>query len=380
MKHFANWSAVVNPGAAVLIVVDSDVSQLDEVSRVLDAVERAAGLSAAAAVVPAALRSWMIRQGLQAARVLPRQLHGVDVELSYFLESPLAIQWAIQQRCDFVTGSQPYLPLNEEVKAAFEQRIAALTGHAEYIAHTLPDQHLFAFTTADLWSRAGRSAALDAHAGRQQLALAEVHRRWVQLGGPSEPAFVPEVAAALAALNPPTTSSSGQLDAALEAAIPTLSRVTDALEELSTTLTAPAIRVAPPGAIPAAGWMPPHVEAIWESHYVAPAVKWEGPRLAMRAPAAGAYSYLFISAEEDLRRGDAAVAAGRVFRGGVTVGLQRNGEWISRVDVDQPGRFVVMVVAQEAGDYQLGIANCLRGTESTTAFALRRFGWTRRER
>jgi hypothetical protein len=376
----STWSSAIGRDHRVLIVVNEVETKLDEIVATLAAVEQSSGLDFAAAIVPTPMRSWFVRQGLRAARVVGPQLHGVEVEFPYFLESPFAIQWAVQQQCDYLTGTQPYLPLNEEVKAAFEQRMAAMVGRGRYVAHTLPDERLFLFAPDELWRRASRRTALDAHAERQQRVLSQTHRRWVDLGRPSAPTYVPEVAQAVAALAPAAATDADQNVAAFQAAIPTLRRVTEALSDLSSALTAPLIRVAPPGASPAAGWIPPHVEAIWESHYVAPALRWEGPRLAMRGLAAGAYSYLFISAEEDLRRGDAAVAAGRVYRGGVTIGLLRHGEWVNRVDVDHPGPFVVMVVAQEAGDYQLGIANCLRGTELRTAFALRRFGWTRRER
>lgn len=375
----STWSAALNHENRILVVVNGVESRLDDIIATLEAVEKQSGLGSAAAIVPAFRRSWFIRQGLRAARVIASQLHGVDVELMYFLDSPFAIQWALDQQCDFVTGTQPYLRLADEVNTPFEQRAAALVGRGRYLAHTLPDPSVLLLTAEDLCRRVGSSIALEAHAARQQHTLAEVHRRWLELGRPSTPAYVPEVAAALAALTAPAGPGPDQSVRALEAAALILRRMSEALSDRS-LLSAPKIRVAPPGAIPAAGWIPPHVEAIWESHYVAPAVRWEGPRLAMRANAEGAYSYIFVSTEEDFRRGDAAVAAGRVFRGGVTIGLLRNGEWVSRVDVDQPGPFVVMVVAQEAGDYQLGIANCLRGTESRTAFALRRFGWTRRER
>ena len=380
LMQMSTWSAALDRESRILVVVNGVESNLGEIVATLDAIEKQSGLEAAAAIVPAPMRSWFVRRGFQAARVIARQLHGADVELTYFLDSPFAIQWVLRQQCELITGTQPHLPLNEEVKGAFEQRVAGLAGAGHYLAHTLPDQRVFLLTAVDLWRRAGRRIALGAHTTRQQLALSEAHRRWIDLGRQSAPSYVPEVAAALKTLTPTATTAPGQESAALQAAVPTLARVSEALSDLSLGLTAPPVRVAPPGAVPAAGWIPPHVEAIWESNYVAPGVRWEGPRLVMRATAGRAYSYIFVSSEEDLRRGDAAVATGRVFRGGVTIGLLRNGEWVSRVDVDQPGRFVVMVVAQEAGDYQLGIANCLRGTESRTAFVLRRFGWTRRER
>ena len=377
--QISTWSATLHSESRILVVVNGVESRLDEIAATLDAIEKQSSLGSAAAIVPAPMRSWFIRRGFQAARVTARQLHGADVELTYFLDSPFAIQWVLRQQCELVTGTQAHLPFIEEVKEAFEQRVAALVGRGCYLAHTLPDSSVLLLTAEDLFRRVGSSIALAAHAARQQHTLAEVHRRWLDLGRPSTPSYVPEVSAALAALTPPAGPGPDQSVRALEAAVLILRRMSEALTNQS-LLSAPQIRVAPPGAMPAAGWIPPHVEAIWESHYVAPAVRWEGPRLVMRAEADGAYSYIFVSTEEDLRGGDTAVASGRVFRGGVTIGLLRNGEWVSRVDVDQPGPFVVMVVAQEPGDYQLGIANCLRGTESRTAFVLRRFGWTRRER
>ena len=376
----STWSESISHDSRVLIVVNSIERRFDEVVATLAAVERSSALDRAAAIVPAHLRSWFLSRGLRSSRVVAPRLRGADVEFPYFLESAFAVQWAARQQCEFVLGTQPYLPLNEEVRLEFEQRLVPLLGRGQYLAHTLPDQRVFFFTAADLWNRVGRSTAVEAHASRQHQVLSEVHRRWVDLGRPSSPAYAPEIADALTALTAPAVAAPDRFAAASAAASVSLSRATDALSELATAVTAPPIRTAPSGTKPAAGWIPPHVEAIWESHYVAPEVRWEGPRMAMRGLAAGAYSYLFVSAEEDLSRGDAAVATGRVHRGGVTIGLLRNGAWINRVDIDEPGPFVVMVMAEEPGDYQLGIANCLRGTESRTAFVLRRFGWTRRER
>ncbi len=381
LMQLSTWAAALAQDARILVVVNSADTRFDEIIATIDAIEQHAPLGSAAAIVPAALRSWFVRRGFPAGRVVDTRLHGVDVDLAYFLDSPFAIMWSLQQQCDVVIATQPNLPSNAEVKATFEERAAAIVGGGRFLVHTLPHDQLIVLTAGDLTARASREIAVHAHRGRQQRALAEAHRRWVDLGRPRSPAYASEAAGAIAARMPPASPSAEQHAAALQLALATSARLRDALSDVaSSTRGVPPVQVAPPGASPAAGWIPSHVEAIWESHYVAGGVRWEGPRLVMRADAEGPYSYLFISAEEDLRRGDAAVATGRVFRGGVTIGLQRNGEWVSRVDLDQPGPFVVMVVAQEAGDYQLGIANCLRGAESRTAFAIRRFGWTRRER
>ena len=373
----STWEQAIGRGRSVLIVVNS--RSRDEIGATLEAVDGTSGLSSAAAIVPAEMRSWFIRQGLAASRVIASQLHGVDVELLYFLESPFAIQWALRQQCDFVTATRAYLPLNEEVDEEFEQRVTAFLRAGRYVAHTLPAREVFLLPAVELWRRGGRTMALKAHAARQQAVLADLHSQWVDASQPSTPAYVPEIAAASAALVPARPGGSSHHTMTEQNAVSTVRRLTDATADLLRQLAAPQIQVAPPGAVPAAGWIPSRVDAIRKSQYVAEGVKWNRTRLAVRATAAGPYSYLFVSGEEDLQPGDAVIAAGQVFRGGVTIGLQRNDAWASAVDVDQAGPFIVTVIAQEPGKYRLGIANCLRGTESRTALVVRHFGWTRGE-
>lgn len=371
----STWGAAIQRDRSVLIVVNS--RSRDEIGAALEAVDGASGLSSAAAIVPAGLRPWFIRQGLPASRVVASRLSGVDVELLYFLESPFAIQWALRQQCDFATATKPYVPLNEEVDEEFEQRVAAILGAGRYVAHTLPGRDVFLFTAAELWRRGGRNMALKTHAARQQGVLADLHRRWVNAAQPSTPAYVPEIAAASAGLVPGRSRDMMHDSPTAPNAVSTVRRLTDATVDLLRQLAAPRIQVAPPGAAPAAGWIPSRVDAIRKAPFVADGVKWKSTRLAARATAAGPYSLLFVSAEEHLQRGDAVVAAGHMFRGGVTIGLQKNDAWVSSVDVEQPGPFIVTVIAQEPGKYRLAIANCLRGTESRTAFVVRRLGWTR---
>ena len=78
--------------------------------------------------------------------------------------------------------------------------------------------------------------------------------------------------------------------------------------------------------------------------------------------------------------GDAAVAEGKVYTGGVTIGLVSGDQWAASVDVDDPGSFTAVAVASVSGLHKLVIANCMKGEDRRNAVALHRFGWARRAR
>jgi len=87
-----------------------------------------------------------------------------------------------------------------------------------------------------------------------------------------------------------------------------------------------------------------------------------------------------VSPPTDLAAGDGVVAEGKVYLGGVTIGLITDNQWVSRVDVDDPGSFMAAAVALRSGVHTLVIANCVRSEDRRSAVALHRFGWARRGR
>jgi hypothetical protein len=73
--------------------------------------------------------------------------------------------------------------------------------------------------------------------------------------------------------------------------------------------------------------------------------------------------------------GATLVARGRIARGGISVGLVRDGAWAAQVPVTVPGAFVVVVQAPAAGRYSVVVTNYVLGASLRYDVALDRFGW-----
>ena len=78
-----------------------------------------------------------------------------------------------------------------------------------------------------------------------------------------------------------------------------------------------------------------------------------------------------------MKAGAAFFADGRLFRGGVTIGLEstETGQWAVRVDLIEYGPFLAVAVAPKAGTYHLVVANHIKGEDPRAGLALHRFGW-----
>lgn len=81
--------------------------------------------------------------------------------------------------------------------------------------------------------------------------------------------------------------------------------------------------------------------------------------LVIRGVAPTPDAYLLQMKERDAKQGDYFVATGVIEEGGVTVGLQREGQWAGFVNVTQPGPFVAVVVVPQSGRYTVMLANCV---------------------
>ena len=122
----SRWADTIGADSRVLLIVNSQPSRLDEIEQTIAAIAARTDVSRVSCIAPASLRSWLIQLGLSAANILPARLHGLDVDLLFFLESPRAIRWAVERNATVLLGSEPYAPNNEEVKDAFELRAAGI--------------------------------------------------------------------------------------------------------------------------------------------------------------------------------------------------------------------------------------------------------------
>lgn len=77
------------------------------------------------------------------------------------------------------------------------------------------------------------------------------------------------------------------------------------------------------------------------------------------------------------RAGDLLLAEGRLETGGLTIGLQRGGQWIGQVPVTAAGRFRVSLRVAEPGDYAVVVANQLSGWWPQNRAVVDRIGWVR---
>lgn len=368
----ARWTDVVTPGTRVLLIVNSLATQVGEIARAFDAV---AGASAVSVIAPSALKPWLIQRGVPARSILVPRVAGLEIEFRDFLQRPSAIRWAIEQNATLVVGTEPYPPRNEDVKFDFERTVAPMVGAGRYAAHSLPSQDLFLLSADDLWTRAARAEAVAGHQARMQSMLEVLHSNWIEQDQPGTGDDPRRTEQAMNALQPHATGSQGAgVVAARQYAF---ERLIDVVRLSTTPYGLPRIMVAPAGASPSCGWLPGSIDAVRRPAQVSSHVRFRGTKLVVRGQVESPYAYLVMSRPAVLKPGDAVMAEGRVYRGGITVGLVKGEGWASRVDVDEPGAFLAAAVATEAGPHTLVVANCLKGDDQRTAVVLRRFGWAR---
>jgi hypothetical protein len=357
--------ALASPGR-VLLIVNSDSSQRHEITRCVDALSSAGGLERVSAIAPAAIGDELIGRGVAADSLLR-----FEVEAGYFLQSDTALQWAVRQRAAFIVGSEPYALNNEEVKSGFEERIAPMLGHGCLIAHTLPADQVVVLTLEDIWKRAWRPEAVAAHHARVATTIDRLHAAWSG-GQPAEHTGPVHLATQL--LSPPAPS----MAAATSAAVSSCRRLHAALQvDGGYPVAAARIVCDPPGQLPRGGFLDGRLDVVRRPAQVGRGVRLGRGRMLFRGRAEGPYSYLVMSRPVTLSAGDAAVAEGDVYRGGITIGLVKGDVWASRVDIVDRGAFVVAAIATEPGDHSLVMAHCLHGQERRAAVAVHRFGFRR---
>jgi hypothetical protein len=369
----ALWPEVFGPNTRVLVIVNSVVSQMQEIASVMDALDARCGLANVSVIAPVSIRRWLIGRGVMAARLL-----SFELEIFYFLQSERATQWGVRQRADFVVGTEPYALNNEEVKGDFELRAALLVGAGRFVVHSLPAERVFLLPVEDLWRRAARAEAASRHQARVRRALDRLYDLWRRDGAGTDADVRAVTAEALAV--PEEDESAMPPLSVLDACRFSYERLHAATLNDGAYPASP-IRVLldPPHTMPRAGWLTARVKPVRRPALVADRVRWRAVRLAYRGEVEGPYSYLLQSKPVSLKTGDAAIAEGHVHQGGITIGLVKDGRWASHVDVVDRGPFLAAAVAVEPGAHALVVANCLHGAGRRTGVILRRFGWAHQD-
>jgi hypothetical protein len=77
----------------------------------------------------------------------------------------------------------------------------------------------------------------------------------------------------------------------------------------------------------------------------------------VRGPVDGPMSYLLQFAPAAQKKGAHVVATGELVEGGLTVGLQRDGNWVGYANVVSPGWFVATLAVPDDGEYAVVVAN-----------------------
>jgi hypothetical protein len=90
------------------------------------------------------------------------------------------------------------------------------------------------------------------------------------------------------------------------------------------------------------------------------------------------YSYLMASKPQITGGNRLLLAAGRLQRGGITVGLLKDAAWAAQVNVTEPGLFTVVIQPPGQGTYEIIVANNLPGPSREIDAAISRIAWIER--
>jgi hypothetical protein len=104
-------------------------------------------------------------------------------------------------------------------------------------------------------------------------------------------------------------------------------------------------------------------------------VRVDPDRVAVEGRVEGESAYLFQFKESTAAAGAVFVAEGRVERGGLAIGLLRQGAWYRQTIVQAPGPFVVVVSVDEAGSYVPLITSAMRPGERVNRSEITKAGF-----
>jgi hypothetical protein len=93
--------------------------------------------------------------------------------------------------------------------------------------------------------------------------------------------------------------------------------------------------------------------------YRAGILRQDGNRWVVQGTADAQYSYLLQSSPIRMNARSRVLISGRVERGGATIGLLKNNQWASQLNVTEPGEFTIVIAPPSGGAYSVVVANNL---------------------
>lgn len=104
--------------------------------------------------------------------------------------------------------------------------------------------------------------------------------------------------------------------------------------------------------------------------YRAGLVRKEGSTWVASGTAEGKYSYLLQSKDQRLTKDSRVLVSGRVERGGLSIGLLKDSQWVGQINLTEPGDFTVVLAPPAAGNYSVLVANNIRdGLETSVVLS-----------
>lgn len=89
----------------------------------------------------------------------------------------------------------------------------------------------------------------------------------------------------------------------------------------------------------------------------------------------GPFLYLAQMKAQPGQQGSVVLAQGHLDRGGVSLGLVRDGAWVAQVPVTAPGEFLILIRVPADGTYSVVLANNVPGRSLDNQVSIRRIGW-----
>lgn len=179
------WSELGTVDGSALLIVNAaagDEMRADEAFRTLSAQVAADALHV---IAPPAWQRWLDERGQPADRVLICvDADGREVELTHFLHTSIALSWIGAREFQVITGTLPHKRYNDEVQEEFERRVCLFLGGGRFLAHTLPDPHIYVLDAPALVHRFGRSADVDRFLAMTRGLVADLHGQWLAAGEP----------------------------------------------------------------------------------------------------------------------------------------------------------------------------------------------------
>ena len=108
----------------------------------------------------------------------------VPLELNYFLESAVALQWILGHQFTAVIGSAAHSLHNDEVKDVFERRVALFLGSSVFLAHALPRRYVYVLGLGDLLQRMTRPEKVAGYGTMSRALVDDLLALWRARGCP----------------------------------------------------------------------------------------------------------------------------------------------------------------------------------------------------